>query len=279
MTGPALSLEEAPERFRLGETVASLLGLLERDLWILRRGWREFTARAVIQPVMFLFVFTYVFPRIGQNYSGAGTTFATVLTPGLIGYAAFYAGVYSVGMSLSLELSFGQAGLDDRLLSPVYTWLVGLAKAAVGSINAVLAGGLVFVVALLIPAGRVDVGMPSLLTAVGALLVVALLAAGAGMFVGTAVRPEQLPALFTIMLIPIAFLGGIYFSWSTLEPMRWLQVLVLLNPLTYMTEAMRALLTPEAPRMATFGAIGGGAVFGTLLLVVGLRSFTRRVIG
>lgn len=279
MTASALPLEGRAERFRLGETAACFVGLLERDLWILRRGWREFTARAVIQPVMFLFVFTYVFPRIGQEYVGAGTTFATVLTPGLIGYAAFYAGVYSVGMSLSLELSFGQAGLDDRLLSPVHTWLVGLEKAAVGSINAVLAGGLVFGVALVIPAGRVDVGVPSALTAAGALLVVALLAAGAGMFVGTAVRPEQLPALFTIMLIPVAFLGGIYFSWSTLEPMRWLQLLVLLNPLTYMTEAMRALLTPDAPRMATFGALGGGMTFGGLLLAVGLRSFTRRVIG
>ena len=276
MSVPTIDSHQSPPGAKVG---VPLLGLLERDMFLLRANSREFVARAVIQPLMLLFVFSYVFPRIGQTYVSTTASFATVLTPGLIGYAAFYAGVYTVGMSLALELSYGRPGLDDRLLAPLPTWALGAEKAMMGAINGILAGALVLCIAMAIPASHLNIGMPAPVIAAGSIVVVGLLAAGAGMFVGTAVKPERLPALFTIVLIPIAFLGCIYFSWSRLAGIRWLQIVVLLNPLTYMTESVRTLLTPSAPHMPTWGALLGGCAVAVSMLLVGLRSFTRRVIG
>jgi len=63
-----------------------------------------------------------------------------------------------------------------------------------------------------------------------------------------------------------------------LAPLPWLQYLVLLNPLVYMTEGLRATLTPQLPHMAVWAsllALVGGSVG---LGLVSLRTFSRRVV-
>ena len=45
--------------------------LMLRDLTVLRKNFVEFVLRTVMQPLLFVFVFTYVFPQIGQGVGGA----------------------------------------------------------------------------------------------------------------------------------------------------------------------------------------------------------------
>ena len=45
--------------------------LLLRDLAVLRKEFAQFLARTVMQPLLFVFVFAYVFPKIGQGVGGA----------------------------------------------------------------------------------------------------------------------------------------------------------------------------------------------------------------
>jgi ABC-2 type transport system permease protein len=261
------------------EAFSCFFGLLGRDLYILAVGWREFVARTIIQPLMFLFVFTYVFPRIGHSISGPESErFATVLVPGLIGYAGFYAGIYTIGMSLSLELSYGQNGLDDRLLAPLRTRALAIEKALFGAIQAVIAGALVVAIAIALPASRPEWSLAPLWEIALAVGVFALLCAGTGLFVGTLVAPERLPMLFTTLLIPIAFLGCIYFSWQSLRAVRWLQWVVCANPLTYVNEALRSGLTSHSVHMESWASLGVGALFGVSLLSVGMVRFVQRVI-
>ena len=70
-----------------------------------------------------------------------------------------------------------------------------------------------------------------------------------------------MPLLFGIIVLPLTFLGGTYYSWTPLAPVKidglhWLQILVLINPLIYISEGFRAALTssttcpcgPSTPR-------------------------------
>jgi hypothetical protein len=50
---------------------AAFVGLLLRDLAVLRKEFATFMGRTVMQPLLFVFVFTYVFPKIGQGVGGA----------------------------------------------------------------------------------------------------------------------------------------------------------------------------------------------------------------
>ena len=63
-----------------------------------------------------------------------------------------------------------------------------------------------------------------------------------GLTFGTRFDPRTVPLLFGIIVIPLTFLGCVYYSWSSLEAIRWLQILVLANPLVYMCEGFRAAL-------------------------------------
>ena len=74
-----------------------------------------------------------------------------------------------------------------------------------------------------------------------------------GLFIGTVIDPRKITLLFAVVVLPLTFLGCVYYPWATLAPIPWLQYLVLLNPLVYMSEGLRASLTPQLPHMADLG--------------------------
>src|SRR6204780_3134242 len=78
--------------------VSAFLGLMLRDLRVLRRELGPFVVRIVMQPLLFLFVFTYVFPHLGQGnpMAGGGGSFATILLPGLMAVAIMFSGIAAV---------------------------------------------------------------------------------------------------------------------------------------------------------------------------------------
>ncbi len=53
-----------------------------------------------------------------------------------------------------------------------------------------------------------------------------------------------------MIMLPATMLGCVYYSWTALEQVRWLQVAVLANPVVYMSEGLRAVLTPQVPHMS-----------------------------
>ena len=44
-----------------------------------------------------------------------------------------------------------------------------------------------------------------------------------------------------------------YYPWAALQSLPWLQTIVLLNPLVYMSEGMRVSLTPWVQHMSLWG--------------------------
>jgi ABC-2 type transport system permease protein len=111
-----------------------------------------------------------------------------------------------------------------------------------------------------------------------ALIFACFLAAAMGLFIGTVLDPRKVTLLFAVVVLPLTFLGCIYYPWAALTPVMWLKVLVLLNPLVYMTEGLRTSLTPELPHMPVWAftlALAGGSIG---LGIVSLRTFHARVV-
>ena len=110
-------------------------------------------------------------------------------------------------------------------------------------------------------------------------LVLASLVSGAlGLTIGTAVKPQQIGLIFGVVVMPITFLGCVYYPWAALKPLPIMQHAVLVNPIVYMSEGMRAAVT-SMPHMNE-GMIVGMLLFFLLLLSwLGMRGFYRRVVG
>lgn len=262
--------------------------LLLRDMRVLRRTFGQFLARTVMQPLLFTFVFAYVFPKIGQGIgsaSGAAAgggrlTFATVLVPGLIATAVIFQGIQAVALPLVQDFSVTKE-IEDRVLAPMPVALVGLGKIVSGAIQAIVASVVVFPIVMVVHAeGEApSVHVENWPVFVAVLLVASLFSASFGMLIGTAFDPRTVPLVFAIIVLPITLLGCIYYPWAALDRIPWLQYAVLVNPLVYMSEAMRMALTPGVPHMHPVAVFGAMLTAMLLMATQALRKFRTRVVG
>lgn len=255
-------------------------GLMIRDARVLRREWAAFLTRTVMQPLMFVFVFAYVFPRIGQAVGGAdgGTQFATILVPGLVAVAIIFQGIIAVALPLSNEFG-GTKEIEDRVMAPVPVQVVAVEKVLFGALQSVLAGLVVLPMVLAIPATPVELAVTSVPLLVAVVTLAALLSGALGLTLGTFVNPRQIGLMFSVVVLPLMFLGAVYYPWSALDTVPWLQVVVLVNPLVYVSEGLRAALTPTIVTMPPAIFLLAMVVSLVGLLVVGVAGFTRRTVG
>jgi len=103
-----------------------------------------------------------------------------------------------------------------------------------------------------------------------------------GLLLGTLFEARNLGLMFGFVVLPLTFLGGTYYQWTKLAPVQvagihWLQIIVLLNPLIYVAEGMRAGLT-EATHMPLYVIYPVLIGFATVFLTLGLRKFRGRVL-
>jgi ABC-2 type transport system permease protein len=267
---------EEPSRARMYS--AAFLGLLLRDTRVLQREFVPFLIRTVMNPLLFVFVFTYVFPKIGQDIPGAGDeTFATVLLPGLVAVAMVTQGIFAAALPLVQEFSTTHE-IEDRVMAPLPVGAVAFEKVTFSAIQAIIAGLVVFPLVYLVPTSSVDVQVDNWPVLVIVMLLAAFTSGALGLAIGTSFNPRQISMIFAIIVVPMTFLGCVYYPWEELHAVRWLQVLVLLNPLVYMSEGLRMTLTPSLPHMPAVIVLAALAVSLAALLAIGVRNFTRRVL-
>jgi len=260
--------------------------MMAREFRVLGRNAPSTFIRAVMQPLLFAFVFAYVLPKIGSGFSSAGAgaaasglTFATILVPGLMGSMFLMQGMFGTTMPLVMEFSW-QRTIEDRALAPVPIRVLGIQKITAGAIQAFIGAAIVFPVVYWVHAPgqgpHIEVTNWFLLAAV--MVFSSTLTASMGLWLGTVVDPRKMQMVFAVVLLPLTMLGCVYYPWSALHVIRWLQILVLINPMVYMTEGLRAALTPSIPHMPLWAImlalVGGTAVFGYL----GIRTFRNRVV-
>ncbi|MGZ8762907.1 MAG: ABC transporter permease [Acidimicrobiia bacterium] len=259
-------------------TRRAFMALLLRDLTVLRKQLGQFLPRTLLQPFLLVFVFTYVFPKIGQGIGGSGSgeaLFSTMLVAGVVGLSIMFQGIQSVALPMVQEFGYTRE-IEDRVLAPMPVSLVAMEKVVSGALNGLFSALLVFPIAAIVPATPVDlqINWPVLLT----LTPLACYMCGAlGLTFGTFFDSRTVPLLFGIVVLPLTVLGAIYYPWQSLEPIRWLQIAVLVNPLVYMCEGFRAALTP-VPHMSLWAIYPVMIGFSALFTRVGITSFKKRVL-
>lgn len=264
-------------RDRLGIYSRAFLALLARDARVLRRDFLPFLARTVMNPVMFTFVFAYVFPKIGEGFHSAGPAdFGTILVPGLVGLAMIFQGIAAVALPLVNE--FGRTReIEDRLMAPLPVAGVALEKIVFGALQSLVAALVVFPVVAVIPATPVLIQVASWQLLVSVLLLASLISGAFGLMIGTLFRPQQIPLIFSIIVIPVTFLGCVYYPWQLLTPLPVLRYLVLVNPVVYISEGLRAALTANVPHMPPAVFLSAMTLLLTGLVAAALRLFLHRV--
>jgi ABC-2 type transport system permease protein len=286
---PHVPVATHPTRSTFDASRVALGALLLRDLLVLRKHFFEFVVRTLIQPFLLCFVFLFVFPKIGQAVGGssshAGTSeipFATILVPGVVGISIMFQGVQSVALQLSTEFGFTRE-IEDRVQAPCPIWLVAFEKVLWGMFQGIISAAIVLPIASLVHASGVEAHINLHWWIIVTLVPIACIAmASLGLVLGTAFEPRNIGLMFGFIVLPITFLGGTYYPWTRLAPIKiggwhWLQTIVLINPLIYVNEGMRAAFT-LAPHLHLYVIYPVLIGFCALFLSLGLRNFRRRVL-
>jgi ABC-2 type transport system permease protein len=261
----------------------AFLGLYLRDLRVLSRELMPFVLRVGMQPLLFLFVFTFVMPRLsngnalmsGMQASPGG--FGEVLLPGLMAVAIMFSGIAAVALPLSTEFGVTRE-IDDRVMCPVPVWAVAVEKICFSALQSMVGALLVIPLAIWIPATPVYPHIHNWPLFVVVLVMASLLAGALGLAIGSSVAPRQIGLVFSIIVVPITFLGCVYYPWSGLGKIPVMKYAVLFNPIVYMSEGLRAAVTPDVEHMPVWAILLALTVFLGILGSLGIRGFLKRVI-
>jgi ABC transporter DrrB family efflux protein len=220
-------------RVRVGWAVTDTLTITRRNLlvWIRVPAYLVFT---VVQPVIFVLLFRYVFG--GAIKVGSAGGYVDFLMPGIIGQTAAFA-TFGTAIALAQEL---KKGVIDRLRS------MPMARSAVLAGRLVADTGRMLITILIIVGVGYAVGfrfhngvLPAIAMVVLATVfgvAISCISAYTGLAIGD---EESVQAFGLIWLFPVTFLSSAFVPIATMPG--WLQAFANNQPVTYTIDAMRGL--------------------------------------
>jgi ABC transporter DrrB family efflux protein len=186
-----------------------------------------------LTPIMYLLLFTYVF---GGAISGSTHKYLQFSLPGILVLTVVFA-TMGTGMMLNADIT---TGVFDRFRSlPIARW-APLAGAILGDairyvISIAVTLGFGFILGFRIEANPLAAAMGCLL-----LLVFALAMCWFSALIGVVMRaPQAVQGFGYLLMFPIVFGSDLLVPVSSMPG--WLQAFAKVNPVTYLTDAERAL--------------------------------------
>jgi ABC transporter DrrB family efflux protein len=252
-------------RVRFGWAVTDTLTITRRNLlvWMRVPAYLMFT---VIQPVMFVLLFRYVFG--GAIHAPGG--YVNFLMPGIIGQSAAFA-TFGTAIALAQEL---KKGVIDRFRS------MPMARSAVLAGRLVADTGRMLVTILILVAVGYAVGfrfsngwlpavdMVVLATVFG--LAICCISAYTGLAIGD---EESVQAFGLIWLFPLTFLSSAFVPIPTMPG--WLQAFANNQPVTYVINTMRALALGGPVEADLWKSVAWLAGIFVVFLPLAVRAYRR----
>ena len=251
----------------------TFLALLARDAHVARRNVVPLLLQTFLQPMLFVFIFGRV--MVSSGYMP--TAYKSLLLPGIMAISMIFTGVWTVAMPLIAEFQFTHE-IEDRLLAPIDNSWLAIEKVVFGAAQAVIAGLVVLPAGWILLRPGVELQMPSPVMFAAVTLLVALFSACGGLTLGCSMDQTKIGLMFSLVLTPMIFFGCTYYPWSALANFPILQKVVLVNPLVYASEGLRATLVPQVPHLPVIVVFLALVSFDALLLIVGLRQFRRKAV-
>jgi daunorubicin/doxorubicin transport system permease protein len=187
-----------------------------------------------VTPIMFTLLFTYIF---GGALAGTPRQYIQFLLPGVLVQTIVFITVYT-GVGLNTDI---RKGLYDRFRSLPMWQPAPLFGALAGDVFRYSFAAMLILVVGFILGFRPQGGAVGVVLAVALVLTFAFAISWLWIIVGMLVKtPESVMTTSFIFLMPLTFASNIFVELSTMPG--WLQAVVGRNPVTYLTNASRALV-------------------------------------
>lgn len=210
----------------------------------------------LVTPIMFTLMFTYLF---GGAMAGSPGDYLQFLLPGILAQTVIFTTIYT-GMTLNDDIS---KGIYDRFKSMPIWAPSPIVGAMAGDVIRYTASAVIVVAIGLIIGYRPDSGLSGILWSI---LLLNVFAFGIGWVfttLGLLMRtPGTVMTVSWVVLMPLTFVSNVFVPPETMPGA--LQVVVGLNPVTFLVDSIRALMAGTA----TWGIILAALVPPALITAV-----------
>lgn len=234
--------------------------ILWADLATLRRRWARYLTTTLISPLLYLVAFGW---GLGRGINLNGTSYLEFVVPGIIALTAMTTSFNGAGTRLNVDRLYFKS-FDECLMAPIKLHSLLFGKALIGMVRGIFSSVAFLVLAMLI-APSIHVG-PMLLMG---LFLTCLAFSFLGILAALLAKShEDMGTFSSIILLPMTFLGGTFFSLSQV-PIGLKHALYLL-PLTHASLWLRAAaLDQPLPWASLFVLLAFFAAFvGASMIVV-----------
>jgi ABC-2 type transport system permease protein len=221
-------------------------------------------------PLIQLLVFSQLYQDIVQLPGfGGQSSYLAYLAPGQVAFTAFMAVAWS-GYGLLVEYRSGY--IDKLRASPIRRWSILAAEMVPLFFQAAVMSAIVLLVSVALGAS-IATGVGGFLLIVGLAGVFGVALAGASFIPALLTKSEQATSTFSLLLFPLMF-ASTAFVPEALMP-GWLRVVNDWNPISYLIEAIRALMVTGYDWQAIGTALLSIGIIGVILQAATLWAFHR----
>ncbi|CAN5664325.1 ABC transporter permease [soil metagenome] len=221
-------------------------------------------------PLIQLIIFSQLYQEIIQLPGfGGQSSYLAYLAPGQVVFAAFLAVSWS-GFGLLVEYRSGY--MDKLRAMPTLRWSILAAEMVPIFFQAAAMAGILLVVSLLLGASIVT-GIPGFLLILVLAGLFGLSLAGISFVPALLTRSEQATSTFSLLLFPVVFMSTAFVP-AELMP-EWMRIVNDWNPITFLIEAIRGIMTTGYDWPLIGRALASMAVVGIILQAATFWAFGR----
>jgi ABC-2 type transport system permease protein len=247
--------------------LSQTLAIAEAELRKLRHDPVELLTR-VIQPILWLLIFGQVMGKVNAIPTG-GLPYVDFLAPGILAQSAVFIAIF-YGLSAIWERDAGV--LAKYLVSPAPRWALVLGKALGSGIRSLSQAVVIFTLTAVL-------GVHLRFSAVTIVALLAFTVLGSAVFstlsliVACLVKTrERFMGIGQLLTMPFFFASNAIYPVALMPP--WLASIARFNPLTYLVDALRALMLVGAHSVFGLGLdLGFLSLFLLILVAIAARLY------
>jgi ABC-2 type transport system permease protein len=212
----------------------------------LARDPTELVSRAV-QPVLWLTVFGQVMAQVRGIHSGP-VSYLAFITPGILAQSVLFSAIF-FGIAVIWERDLGV--VHKQLVSPAYRSALVLGKALSAGFRGVVQAAVIFLLAAVMQVS-VRHDAQAVIGVLGTVLLGSAVFSTFSLIVACIVKTrERFMGIGQVLTMPLFFASSAIYPLELMPP--WLHALARFNPLTYLVDALRAVMLPGEAAPAAWG--------------------------
>lgn len=223
------------------------------DLRFMRHNFVSILIMTVMSPLLYLIAFGY---GLRTGTSDIGVPYVAFVIPGIVALSSLSSSFASTSTRLNVQRLYYKS-FDEMMLCPLSIPAIVFGKSLLGLIRGMMGCFLMYALGLVLEPEYVSLNIYVIISIVLSCVVFSLL----GMTAALLAKSHQSMATFnSLIILPMTFLCGTFFSVSSLHPA--FQAILYCLPLTHASECIRSAALPGYLDFTwlSFAALAGFAI-------------------